>query len=74
MEATPSLTAEDLPRIYRENYLHAIGDAREQHDPATEWAAFCEHLWAGLVGVFGLEDSPQPGGAPSEEPTLQRAR
>lgn len=74
MDATPSLTAEDLPRIYRENYLHAIGDAREQHDPATEWDAFREHLWAGLARVFGLESATQPGDGRSEAPTLERAR
>jgi len=55
MEDTPGISVDDLPEIYREGYLHAIEAAREEHDPATEWEAFREYLWAALVRVFGLD-------------------
>lgn len=55
MDETPGITADDLPEIYREGYLHAIEAAREEHDPATEWEAFREYLWVALVRVFGVD-------------------
>lgn len=55
MEATPGISVDDLPEIYREGYLRAIEAARVQHDPATEWDAFREYLWAALLPVFGVD-------------------
>lgn len=54
MDDTPDITVDDLPEIYREGYLHAIEAAREAHDPATEWEAFREYLWAALARVLGV--------------------
>lgn len=55
MDETPGITADDLPEIYREGYLHAIEAAREEHDPATDWDAFREYLWVALARVFGVD-------------------
>lgn len=55
MDETPGITADDLPEIYRDGYLHAIEAAREEHDPASEWDAFREYLWVALVRVFGVD-------------------
>ncbi|MBW3578871.1 MAG: hypothetical protein KY462_14250 [Actinobacteria bacterium] len=46
---------EDLPEIYREEYLHAVELTRAEHDPATEWDQFVEELWKALVPAFGLD-------------------
>lgn len=53
-DKSPPGDLDDLLALYRENYLHAIADARAQHDPATDWDAFRECLWAGLLRVFGV--------------------
>lgn len=55
MDEAPGVTADDLPEIYREGYIHAIEAAREEHDPASEWGAFREYLWIALVRVFGVD-------------------
>lgn len=52
----PGISADDLPEIYREGYLHAIEAARAEHDPAIEWDAFREFLWVALTRVLGLDD------------------
>jgi hypothetical protein len=46
---------EDLPGIYREEYLYAVETARAQHDPCLEWEAFTEAVWEYLVSAFGLD-------------------
>lgn len=69
-EAGPEgIGLEDLPWIYREQYLYAIELVRVRHDPATDWEGFRETLWASLIRVFGLEvderwpeDLPDPRG------------
>lgn len=48
---------EDLPEIYREEYLHAIELTKAEHDPATDWNQFVEELWRALVPAFGLDVS-----------------
>jgi hypothetical protein len=56
---------EDEPGSYREEFLFAVETARALHDPATEWAAFRETLWAHLARVFGVDDpSDWPDGLP----------
>ena len=49
------LGVEDLPEIYRQEYLHAVEMAKAHHDPADEWDAFVELLWQALVPAFGLD-------------------
>jgi hypothetical protein len=53
------------PDGYREEFLFAVEAARALHDPATEWAAFRDVLWAYLARVFGVDD---PGDWPAELP------
>jgi hypothetical protein len=53
------------PDGYREEFLFAVEAARALHDPATEWAAFRDILWAYLARVFGVGDA---GGWPSDLP------
>jgi hypothetical protein len=53
------------PDGYREEFLFAVEAARALHDPATEWAAFRDSLWAYLARVFGVGDA---GGWPSDLP------
>ena len=52
----PGISIDDLPGIYREEYLYAVEVARGQHDPCLEWEDFRETLWRYLVRVFGIED------------------
>lgn len=49
------ISLEDLPGIYREEYLYAVELARGQHDPCSDWEGFRETLWGYLVRVFGLD-------------------
>lgn len=46
---------EDLPEIYREEYLFAVENIRRRHDPTTDWDGFVEALWRALVPAFGLD-------------------
>ena len=55
----PGISVDDLPEIYRQGYLHAIENARAEHDPGTDWDGFREYLWEALIRVFGL-DVPDP--------------
>ena len=49
------IDVEDLPDIYREEYLRAVELIREEHDPATEWDEFVDGLWSALVPALGLD-------------------
>lgn len=56
---------------YREEFLFAVESARALHDPASEWVAFRDTLWAHLSRVFGVdvpddwpEGLPNPAGGP----------
>jgi hypothetical protein len=51
---------EDLPGIYREEYLYAVEVARAQHDPCLEWVKFSDTLWNYLIRVFGLDADDVP--------------
>jgi hypothetical protein len=56
---------EGEPGSYREEFVFAVETARALHDPATEWAAFRDTLWAHLARVFGVDDpSDWPDGVP----------
>ena len=46
----------DLTAELREEFLYAVEFARAQHDPAADWEAFRDTLWAYLVRVFGVDD------------------
>lgn len=48
---------DDLPDIYREEYLYAVEIARAMHDPHSDWEAFRETLWVYLTRVFGVDDA-----------------
>lgn len=61
------ITAEDLPEIYRQGYLHAIESARAEYDPGTEWDDFREYLWSSLVQSFGLGTTEWPSSTPRRE-------
>ncbi len=39
---------------------------RAEHDPAVDWDAFCDHLWAWVDAAFGI--TPDAGGWPEEMP------
>jgi hypothetical protein len=55
---------EDLPEIYRSEYLHAIELTRVSNDPSTDWDGFVEALWRALVPAFGLDvDVEEPRGS-----------
>lgn len=49
------LGIDDLPDIYRAEYLYAVELAKEQHDPCTKWDDFVEALWTALVPALGLD-------------------
>lgn len=49
------ISIDDLPDIYREEYLYAVEMARGLHDPFLEWEEFTETLWRYLVRAFGLD-------------------
>lgn len=62
---------EGEPGSYREEFVYAVETARALHDPATEWIAFRDTLWAHLAPVFGVDDRgdwpdgfPLPDGGP----------
>lgn len=63
---------EDLPAVYRDEFVHAVEWARREHDPCDDWARFREALWAALVPALGLDvevadfDAPSGGGSPFE--------
>lgn len=70
------ISIDDLPGIYREEYLYAAEMARGLHDPATEWESFRDTLWNYVVRAFGLraetvtldgswDEPPTTGGFPS---------
>lgn len=65
----PGIGLDDLPGIYREEYLYAVEIARGKHDPCLEWEAFRETLWRYMVRVFGIEDVTAKSANPPEEPT-----
>jgi hypothetical protein len=55
------------PDGYREEFLYAVEVARALHDPAEDWEAFRDVLWANLTRVFGIEDPASlPGVAGSD--------
>ena len=61
----------DLTAGCREEFLYAVEFARAQHDPAADWEAFRDTLWAYLVRVFGVDDPaawsaglPEPDAGP----------
>lgn len=67
----PSEVFEVASDNFREEFLFAVETARALHDPATEWAAFRDTLWAHLSRVFGVDDPsgwpdglPHPGDGP----------
>jgi hypothetical protein len=64
---------EDLPDIYREEYLYAVEMARAVHDPGAEWNEFTEVLWSYLSRAFGLS-TPTPAEAEPAIGTEERAR
>jgi hypothetical protein len=53
--AESGLSLDELPGIYREEYLYGVEVARAQHDPCVEWEAFTDVLWNCLAGAFGLD-------------------
>ena len=60
------LGVDDLPEIYRAEYLHAIELARAQHEPHSDWEGFVDALWGALVPAFGLDVArDDAGGQPS---------
>jgi hypothetical protein len=56
---------EDHMGACREEYLYAVELARAMHDPAADWEAFRDTLWAYLMRVFGIDD---PTAWPAEMP------
>jgi hypothetical protein len=52
---TRGLGVEDLPEVYREEYMHAVEIAKAIHDPGSDWDNFVEALWLALVPAFGLD-------------------
>ena len=55
MDEPRGVGPEDLPAIYREEFLRAMEFSRVQHDPGEEWPAFVEAVWDALVPAFGLD-------------------
>lgn len=57
------VTAQDLPRIRRELLMDALAVARHDHDPAADWAAFCDAVWREVALAYGfVEREPWPEG------------
>jgi hypothetical protein len=58
-------SAADLQTIRRESLMDALEVARHEHDPASDWEAFCAVVWreAGLAFGF-LEREPWPEDLP----------
>ncbi len=48
------VTPSDLAAIRRELFLDALTVARHDHDPASEWEAFCEAAWREAGLAFGF--------------------
>lgn len=62
--AESGLSVNDLPEIYRVEFLHAIELVRAEHSPDVDWDGFVEALWEALVPAFGLDmavDEPSSG-------------
>lgn len=51
---------EDLPGIYREEFLYAAEVARAKYDPCLQWVEFRDTLWNYLIRAFGLEADDVP--------------
>lgn len=69
---TRGIGVEDLPDVYREEYLHAVEIAKAIHDPGSDWDNFVEALWLALVPAFGLDVRVGHRRDPSKSPSQHR--
>lgn len=69
------VSAEDIPEILWQEYVHAIEVARALHNPADDWEQFRETLWNYLIRVFAvdLEDNTWPDEFPTSSEVPDQA-
>jgi hypothetical protein len=56
-------STEDLPEIQQELLMDVLEVARQEHDPALAWDAFCASVWREAALAFGFverEAVPSP--------------
>ncbi len=69
-EAAGGIGIDDLPELMHELFLQCVADARSTVDPADDFDAFIEQLWAQTSAAFGLVRRDWLQGAPQPWPAL----